>query len=51
MTNKERFLKLVSPEKTDTMYKNKQRIKYRRLLRIIHWLQFQLIDFKEYLLK
>jgi len=33
MTNKERFLALVSKEKTDTVKKNKARIKNRTMLR------------------
>jgi len=43
MTNKEKFLKLVSPEKTDTIKKVKHRIKYRKFYRfknyiILRWL-------------
>lgn len=33
MTNKEKFLKLVSKEKTDTLEKNEERIKNRAMLR------------------
>jgi hypothetical protein len=33
MTNKEKFMKLVSDEKTDTIAKNRERIKNREKLR------------------
>lgn len=36
MTNKEAFLKLVSEEKTDTIKRNRLRIRYRWLIRIIN---------------
>ena len=45
-TNRENFMKLVSNEKTDTLKRNKRRIKYRWFYRIrnkilLKWLLFK----------
>ena len=45
MTNKEKFMKLVSKEKTNTIKINKRRIKYRFFIRLKNKLLIWLYDF------
>jgi transcriptional regulator with XRE-family HTH domain len=44
MENKEKFLKLVSDEKTDTLEKNEYRIKNREMLRYSQYIALKVLD-------